>query len=124
MAKIFVVDDDPAIVELVRRRLELKGHEIHVATEAIGTTRKIRELKPDVLVLDQQMPALSGTSIVKVLNESLGGNAGKRPKVLLFSSLPHDELSAKAAEVGADAYLCKTDGMEALEMKVRELLGK
>lgn len=118
MTRVLVVDDDETILELVRRRLEAQGCEVHTSSEAIGTSKRVRELKPDVVILDQQMPALSGANVAKVLREV----EGDAPKLLLFSSLPDDELAELAEKAGADGWLCKAEGMEALGRKVRELL--
>lgn len=118
MARVFVVDDEPAILELVRRRLEAAGHEVGYSGEALGTTRRLKEFGPDVVVLDLQMPALSGANLIRVLRD--GGFAGA--KFLLFSNVSPEELESAAQEAGADAFLSKTDGMDALVGKVAELL--
>jgi len=120
MARLLVVDDDLAILQLVKKRMEIEGHEVHTSNEALGTSRRVRELKPDILILDQQMPALTGTNVIKIL----GDLGGERPKVMLYSALSPDEVEKEAKKAGADAFLCKTDGMEALSRKIRELLGQ
>ena len=119
MARVLVVDDDESILELVRRRLSVEGHEVHTSKEALGTSRRVREIEPDVVVLDQQMPALSGENLVKVIHEG----CAVQPKIILFSSLPVEDLEEKAASSGADDFLCKTEGMAALHEKILSVLG-
>ena len=120
MARVLVVDDDNSILELARRRLAAEGHEVHVSAEALGTSRRVRDIAPDVVVLDHQMPALTGGNLVRVIHEG----SGKRPKIILFSSLPDDELEEIALKSGADAHLCKTEGMGALHEKILAVLGR
>ncbi len=121
MTRVLVVDDDPSLLELARRRLELEGFHVTTTNETLGTTRRIRELKPDVVIMDQQMPALSGSSLLKVIREAMPQSA---PKLVLYSNIGESELAAKAAESGADGYICKSDGMDKLIGKIRDLTKK
>lgn len=119
MARVLVVDDDESILKLVRRRLSVEGHEVHTSSEALGTSRRVREIEPDVVILDQQMPALSGENLVRVIHEGTSA----QPRIILFSSLPAEELEEKARASGADSFLCKTEGMGALHDKIVSVLG-
>ena len=63
--------------------------------------------------------ALSGENLVRVIHEG----TKVRPKIILFSSLPVEELEEKAFRSGADSFLCKTEGMSALHEKILSVLG-
>ena len=65
--RIMVVDDDPIILKLTCARLEAAGYEVVTRSEAIGTGAAIKEVEPDVVLLDQNMPALTGEGLATVL---------------------------------------------------------
>jgi CheY-like chemotaxis protein len=98
------VDDDPVLLEIVRDRLERAGCDVSVREEALGTTQIVASDHPDVVLLDVQMPALSGTELLQLIR--------KRPttgatRIILFSSLDPAELADLVVKTGADGGLSK-----------------
>jgi two-component system chemotaxis response regulator CheY len=71
MAKILAVDDDLFILELYKEIFSKAGFEIHTAEDASGAMAKYQEVKPDLLVLDVDMPAGGGQKVFDRLRNLL-----------------------------------------------------
>lgn len=115
--KVLIVDDDPDAGELTRRRLRNLAATIEFHQGPFGTMSAIRAGDYDVVLLDVNMPALTGPQILELLrNEELGS------KILLFSSSDEDELALLALNSGAAGYVTKSAPKSELLAKVSELL--
>ena len=62
---ILVVDDVPDNVEILQMRLESQGYEVVTAGDGVEALEKVRELRPDLVLLDIMMPKLDGIETVK-----------------------------------------------------------
>ena len=96
--KVFLIDDDPTILQLYSKALENAGFKVATTSQVIGTVNKINEFSPDVILLDVMMPALQGDKIVKILKDSVRS----QPTVVLLSNKSEDELHKLTRECGAD----------------------
>jgi DNA-binding response OmpR family regulator len=103
---VLVIDSSDAVLEAARSILQRAGYRVITRNRPSGSITAILNEKPDVVLLDLNMPTLSGEAILKVL-----GKAHNRPEsmVLLHSSLPLETLRLKAASAGAHGYIQKTD---------------
>ncbi|GGQ75708.1 response regulator transcription factor [Couchioplanes azureus] len=101
MAKVLVVDDDPAIRQLLSDVLELDGHEVHVAVDGADGVRAFEDLHPDFVVLDLMMPRLDGYEVLRSIRIKQGSEA----PVLLLTAAP--DAAARGRESGANYYLAK-----------------
>jgi DNA-binding NarL/FixJ family response regulator len=108
MPRVVLVDDDPAIRGLLRPALERQGIDIvGEATDGIEAVEVVRELSPDVVLMDVQMPGMTGIEAareIKVLAPNIQ---------IVFVTVyddPHPTRSAE--EVGAYAYLLKDSSFE------------
>ncbi|MEV4706184.1 response regulator [Actinoplanes sp. NPDC049316] len=101
MAKVLVVDDDPAIRQLLSDVLELDGHEVHVAADGVDGVRTFASLRPDFVVLDIMMPRLDGYDVLHTIRVQ---EASEVP-VLLLTAAPG--CAARGREIGASYYLAK-----------------
>ncbi len=122
MLNILIIDDEQPARDRLRRLLgELPGFE--VAGEAGGSTEaleRIRELSPDILLLDISMPGMDGMSLARVLQEG-----GASPAIIFCTA--YQDQALKAFEVEAVDYVVKPVRVERLEKaldKARRLLGK
>ncbi len=119
MAKILVVDDEKLVLETVKRSFEREGHCVLTSIKALGISKIIGEFEPDLVLMDQKMPGLSGSNMVKVLKELKPETA-----IFLFSNLDKDQLARLAEECGADGYVKKVEGMRYLLAEVKRFLGR
>jgi len=109
---VLVVDDDPILLEVTRARLSRAGWEVFVRDHALGTAQWIAAHRPEIVLLDVSMPALTGDALAGVLRRNgLDQDVG----IILHSGLSVDELSALKDSTGALGAIQKT-GNEALFM--------
>src|SRR6266513_353546 len=103
---VLIIDDSVVVLEAARSILQRAGYRVITRNRPSGSITAILNEKPDVVLLDLNMPTLSGEAILKVL-----GKTQNRPDsmVLLHSSLPLETLKMKAMSAGAHGYIQKTD---------------
>jgi DNA-binding response OmpR family regulator len=118
-ARVLVADDDPAIVELVRLNLEVRGYEVLTADNGADAIRMAMTEKPNLLIVDVLMPEVDGYEVIRVLKES--------PET---AHIPIIVLTAYASDVGAmvswmqgaDSYLAKPFNPDELLVVVERVL--
>jgi len=104
--KILVVDDDHTHLICTKELLEDEGYEVHVHATAFGATEKVLVHQPDLVLVDVNMPALSGEGLVTVLRSR---EQTRGVRVFLYSSNDEHALRTAAARLGIDGYVCKGD---------------
>jgi CheY-like chemotaxis protein len=102
---VLIVDDDPIVLEVTRERLESAGYIVYIREEALGTSQWSAEFQPDIVLLDVNMPALTGPDLAQLLKKR---RATKDIAVILYSSLESDELQAKLRATGAVGAIQKS----------------
>jgi CheY-like chemotaxis protein len=103
--RILVVDDDPIVLEVVRARLESAGHEVHTRENAIGTTQWVATHRPDFVLLDISMPAISGNELLLLLKKrDVTSGVG----VIFYSGLPPEQLASVVRDSGALGAISKS----------------
>ncbi len=123
---VMVVDDHPMWRDAVARDLGEAGLEV-VATAGDGpeAVRRARAARPDVLVLDLNLPGLPGAEVCRLLaggaagQRAEGGEAGVAPRVLVLSASGEAEDVLEAVKAGATGYLLKSASAEELVAAVR-----
>ncbi len=100
-----VVDDDAVILALIKEWLEDAGYSVTVRDQALGTAQWVLREKPDFVLLDVKMPALSGAEITQIIRRD---QAASNSAVILHSGMEADALEALARSTGALGALQKT----------------
>jgi DNA-binding response OmpR family regulator len=98
-----VVDDDRVALEVARERLEGAGFEVITRDVAIGTSASIVTERPDIVLLDVNMPGISGDVIAKLL-----AVREHRASIILHSASDATGLRKMAVECGAVGIIEKT----------------
>ena len=101
--RILLVDDDPALRTLLKTTFEVADVAVVEAEDAAAARRKIRSARPDVIVLDVNMPGTTGLELCAELKAA--PETREIPVVLLTGS--DGSTSAQAKKVGADAFVLK-----------------
>lgn len=117
---VLIADDEPNIVVSLEFLMKREGHRVSVARDGDAALAMIRELRPDLVLLDVMMPGRSGFDVCQAVraDESLAGI-----RILMLSAKGRDTDVAKGSALGADAYMTKPFSTKELAEKVRELLG-
>ena len=113
---VLVADDDEHIVELVSVYLRRGGYRVESAHDGDDTLRKIRDLKPDLLILDIMMPGPDGLQIMRSL-----GRKGTLP-VIFLTARTSDVDKVFGLRLGADDYVVKPFNPEELVARVDAVL--
>jgi adenylate cyclase len=116
---ILVVDDVPDNVDILQMRLEAQGYEVVTAGDGLEALGKIRELLPDLVLLDVMMPKLDGIETVKRLKADPA--LPFIPVILVTSKADASDVIA-GLESGGDDYLTKPVDHAALSARVRAML--
>ncbi|HEU5000957.1 MAG TPA: response regulator transcription factor [Lapillicoccus sp.] len=99
---VMVVEDDPAIAQMVSLQLELSGYRTHVERDGLAALEAIRRDRPDVVLLDIGLPGLDGIQVCRRLR------AADDWTPILFVTARDDEVDRVVGlELGADDYVTK-----------------
>lgn len=121
MARIIIADDDPLVGELARDALISAGHGAGLVPNGADALAVIKARRPDLAILDCNMPELSGVNVVRELR-----------KMMDFADLPILMLTARRGEqdeelarfAGANDYLRKPFDPDELVFRAEQLLRK
>ena len=103
MARILVVDDDPAIRQLLTDVLEMDGYEVSLAVDGLAAVREVQDASPDFVVLDVMMPGLDGFGVLSTVRAL----PGEPVPVLMLTAAAETDANARAWASGVDYYLAK-----------------
>jgi two-component system chemotaxis response regulator CheY len=118
MKYCLVVDDSRAIRAVARRILEEMHFEADEAEDGMSALRACRDRMPDLIVLDWNLPNMSGVDFVKSVR---GQPDGARPKILFCATENDSAYLAEAMEAGATACLMKPFDRDIVRAKLAEM---
>ena len=116
---ILIVEDDPALVELVKYNLEKDGYDTAIATDGEMALTLVEEQEPVLVVLDWMLPKLSGIEVCRRLRQR--ASTAKLPIIMLTARGEEDD-RIKGLESGADDYIVKPFSPSELTARVRAVL--
>jgi two-component system OmpR family response regulator len=115
--RVLVVDDEPNITELVSLGLRYEGFDVSSAHDGRGALRAVREVKPELVILDVTMPDIDGLEVVRRMRaENIW-----MPVIFLTA---RDAVEDKIAglTVGGDDYIAKPFSLDELVARVRAMV--
>jgi DNA-binding response OmpR family regulator len=98
---ILIVDDDPAMTDLLKLLLQPASATIFSANSGIEGIRLVKLKTPDIILLDLMMPEMDGWQVCKQVREF------SKVPILVLSALDNPSMVATALDSGADDYLIK-----------------
>jgi DNA-binding response OmpR family regulator len=119
-ARLVIADDSPTILALVTLAVTKDGYEPVTATNGTDALDAIREHRPELVIVDAQMPGLSGYDVCRALREDADT---PRPHVIMLTAGARESDKALADEAGVDEFLTKPFSPATLRERVREILG-
>lgn len=118
-ATVLIVEDEPAILELVAVNLEHAGYETLRAASAEDAGRLLADILPDLVLLDWMLPGQSGVALARRLR----GDARTRELPIIFLTARAEEPDKIAGlEAGADDYITKPFSTKELLARIRAVL--
>lgn len=106
MSKIAIIEDDPVINQMYRMKFEADGFEVEVATNGKSGVALVEKMRPDIVLLDMQMPEMNGT---EALGEIRKHEWGKNLTVLVLTNLGEEEAPKGLKSLGIHSYIVKAD---------------
>lgn len=117
--RILLVDDEPSIVKMVGKRLEVEGFEVLLAMDGqMGLTMAQTE-KPDLIILDLMLPTLNGYEVCTMLKQD---TRHQQIPIVIFTAKTQEKDEKMALECGANGFVRKPFRAQELIEKVQTLL--
>ena len=121
MNKVFVIDDDIAILELIKINLELSGYNVQTSSDPIKGFQMIKQENPDLIILDVMMPEVDGYSLALKIRQQ---DATKKIPIIMLTALGELDDKLKGFNSGVDDYLTKPFEIEELKARVLAVLNR
>ena len=115
---ILLVDDEPAILKIVGKRLELEGYEVATALNGEEALQKVESRPPNLIILDLMLPKIDGYSILLKLKQN---PLYQEIPVVIYNGKGSLDGERRCHELGADRYIVKP-GTDALVGEIKTLL--
>ena len=117
MARVLVVDDEPAVRRALERALKLEAYDVELAADGEEALDALSDSPVDAVILDIAMPRLDGLEVCRRMR-----TAGDRTPVLMLTARDAIDDRVEGLDVGADDYLVKPFALRELQARLRALL--
>ena len=119
MARILIAEDQAELREMIALTLRLSGHEVEGAGDGKAAYQQARASHPDLIILDHEMPHLSGRQVCRKLKTF---EAFSNTPILIISSISDPIAVERSLNAGASEYLSKPFELSRLIQRVDALL--
>jgi two-component system, cell cycle response regulator len=119
MHKVLIVDDSTTVHAMLDERLRAEGVELHHALSGVEGLRKARQLEPDLILLDVELPALGGMEVCRLLKADI---ATRDIAVIFLTSAADSDSKVRGFDLGAIDYVTKPFDQAELCARVRAAL--
>lgn len=119
LSRILIVEDDITFSSVLKLALKGKGYEVEVAINGIEALEKADKFHPDIIILDVNLPILSGFDVAMRLREK---NEFKDTPIIMLTALTQEANIKRGYSVGVDDYLTKPFNIEHLFLKIEKYL--
>lgn len=113
--KLLLVDDEVEICEFLKSFFEDRDYQVATAHSGFQAIEQVESFKPDVVLLDIQMPEMDGLNALRKIKEKY-----PRVKVIMVTAVETQDRIKSAMRLGADNYITKPLSLEYLEKDVQE----
>lgn len=114
--KILVVEDDPAISNLIATTLETQTYQFHMVRNGTDALREAAAYNPDVVILDLGLPDMDGVAIIQKIR------SWSSMPIIVVSARAEDREKVEALDAGADDYLTKPFNIDEFLARIRAAL--
>lgn len=105
-AKIAIIEDDVAIVQMYRMKFETEGYEVAFAEDGEQGLRLVEEFQPEIVLLDLMMPIMDGMEVLTKIRQQ---EWGKNIKVIILTNVGESEAPEGIEELNVSEYIAKSD---------------
>ena len=121
VSKVLVIEDNETLNEAYKLILEKDGHEVTTAFNGEEGLEKLKDLSPDLILLDMLMPKMDGLEFLRHFSPSKFPNT----TIIILSNLNEDEQVEEARKLGAHRYILKANtSPRELAVKVNHIIGR
>lgn len=106
MTKIAIIEDDAVINQMYRMKFEADGFEVQMASDGASGVELVKSYKPDIILLDLQMPHMSGDQALAVMRKEPWG---ADIPVLILTNLGEEEAPDSLKDLNVSSYIVKAE---------------
>ena len=106
MTKIAIIEDDPTINQMYRMKFEATGFDVQLASNGELGVALVEAFRPDLILLDLQMPKKNGYETLKEIRSK---DWGKSIPVIILTNLGEEEAPKQLRELVIESYIVKAD---------------
>ena len=106
MTKIAIIEDDPTISQMYRMKFEADGFDVRMAGNGKIGVDLVKSFKPDIILLDIQMPEMDGAAALKLIREH---KDSKDTPVIILTNLGEEEAPKSIRNLGIHSYIVKAE---------------
>jgi len=114
--RILVVDDEERMVRFIRMNLEHDGFQVSEAFNGKQAIQKLRDVTPDLILLDVMMPDLDGFEVLETIRE------GSNVPVIMLTAKGEEDDRVRGLELGADDYITKPFSPREMVSRVKAVI--
>ena len=116
MLKILIVDDEPAVTDLLSYNLRKANYHVLVAEDGHSALKLVDSESPDLILLDLMLPVIDGLDVCRYLRRS------SQIPIIMITALGEETDRVVGLELGADDYICKPFSVRELLARVKAVL--
>ena len=117
--KVLLIDDDKRMIFSLKRWLRLNGFQCHISQSPIEGLEKARQIRPDIIVLDLNMPEMSGYGVLSELKKN---HVTAQIPVVVLTGINDKDVAMGAMDLGAVGYVVKSYVLQDLILLIEEYL--
>jgi two-component system alkaline phosphatase synthesis response regulator PhoP len=117
--KILMVEDEPAFLRMMKKRLEYEGYRVVTAQNGLDGLSTARTENPSLIILDIMLPGMDGLKVCRMLKSD---NNLRNIPVAMLTSRDMEEDAETAKRCGANAFIVKTTRTEVVIDIIKKLL--
>ncbi|NTW61520.1 response regulator [Candidatus Saccharibacteria bacterium] len=106
MTKIAIIEDDAVISQMYRMKFEADGFDVQVASNGKSGVALVESFKPDMILLDLQMPEMNGADALEIIRKN---EWGKNIPVIVLTNLGEEEAPKHLRSLGIHSYIVKAN---------------
>ena len=116
IAKVVIIDDEPNLIKFVSQNLRARGYDVADAANGLQGVERVREYKPDLIILDVNMPGMDGFEVCSYVRQF------SEAAIIMLTASGNEGDKIRALDTGADDYLTKPFAIGELIARVRAVL--